>query len=178
MYLYLSFYQNSMFQNKGIRFLLLFGLFMLLIFLVWSTVFFESFVVSPLAEINASVSAVLLDMFGFDATATGRSIKLDGSSGVFIDAGCLAIEPAAIYLSSVLAFPSSWNSKWKGVLVGVTFLLLLNLLRIIGLVLIQMYYPEWFDFMHYEFFQALFLLLAVVAWFIWIRWQTKKQANV
>jgi len=141
-----------------------------LIFLFWSTQFFESYIIAPLARLNASISGWLLNLIGYVSEVSDDTIKLVDSAGVKIDAGCLAIEPAAIFLSSVLAFPSSFRKKWQGLLVGITFLLSINLLRIIGLVLIQKYYPEWFDFMHYEFFQFLFLILAVLAWFIWIRW--------
>lgn len=141
-----------------------------LIFLFWSTAFFENYIVHPLARINSNISGWLFNLVGYESTVSDRTIKLADSAGVFIDAGCLAIEPAAIYLSSVLAFPSSFRKKWQGLLIGVFFLLSLNLLRILGLVLIQQYYPDWFDFMHYEFFQVLFLILAVLTWFIWIRW--------
>jgi len=141
-----------------------------LIFLFFLTDVYENYVVAPLASLNSSISGALLNLVGYSSSVDDRTIKLLDSPGVFIDAGCLALEPAAIYLSSVLAFPSTFRKKWQGLIVGVFFLLTLNLLRIIGLVLIQKYFPDWFDFMHYEFFQVLFLVLAVLAWFIWIRW--------
>jgi exosortase/archaeosortase family protein len=54
-------------------------------------------------------------------------------------------------------------------------LLILNLVRIVSLFLIGVYFHRIFDLTHIDVWQALFIFLAVLLWILWLLWETRSQ---
>ena len=52
-------------------------------------------------------------------------------------------------------------------------LAVVNLVRIVSLFLVGVYFPKAFDWMHVEVWSAIFILLAIVLWTLWIQWAMK-----
>jgi len=77
-------------------------------------------------------------------------------------------------VAGMLVFPSKLGQKVKGIFIGVSFLLFLNLFRIMTLFLTGKYYRKAFDFMHLDFWQVLFIILAIITVLIWIQWVNKQ----
>ena len=122
----------------------------------------------------AKGTAGLLGVFGYDATATGGSISSPEFS-VQIVRGCDALEPAAAFVSAVLASPVSIWAKLPGIVLGTLSLLAVNLVRVASLFVIGIHFPKAFDMMHYEVWQSAFIVLAVVFWGIWVQWATRRK---
>lgn len=144
---------------------------------IWATQFFQENVLSKIATANAVVGSFLLNIFGMDTNTIGERI-ISKEFSVNVKAGCDGIEAIMLCVAGMLVFPSKWGQKVKGILVGVSFLLFLNLFRIMTLFLTGKYYRKAFDFMHLDFWQVLFIILAVITVFVWIQWvnkQNKKQ---
>jgi exosortase family protein XrtM len=122
----------------------------------------------------AEMSSVILNWLGQDITVKEASIY----SSVFaidIKRGCDAIEASALFACAILAFPAPFLLKLPGIVIGILFLFLLNLIRIIGLFFIGIYYPQAFEIMHIEVGQALFILLALLFFVLWLTWVTQRQ---
>ena len=51
-------------------------------------------------------------------------------------------------------------------------LAVLNLIRIVTLFLIGVYFRKFFHMMHIDVWQALFILLTISLWFLWAWWAT------
>ena len=96
---------------------------------------------------------------------------------VKVETGCDGIEPIALFATAVLVFPVAFSYKWPGVIVGSIFLAFMNLIRVISLFLVGVYIPSFFDFMHVEVWQVIFIILAIVTWLVWIQWVMRKQAG-
>lgn len=145
-------------------FLVLMGLFYAFMLTSFFTEHFQPAVVT----VNARISSAILNLFGEATSASGPMIASEAAT-ISVKRGCDALVPIFLYISAVLAFPASWRSKLFGILWGVLFLFVLNIVRIISLFWIQLYKPAIFDMMHLEVWQVLFIILGIAAWGVWMQ---------
>lgn len=119
-------------------------------------------------EVNADFSGAILRLLGSDVMVAGNAITSSRGS-LSIRAGCDATHPSALLVSGILAYPTSIWKKLPGMVVGTLLLLSINLIRIVSLFYIQIYFPRAFEIMHIEVWQALFIFLAIAFWAIWVQ---------
>jgi exosortase/archaeosortase family protein len=136
----------------------------------------EKKVLPGLQVLNAKVSVALMQLMGEEASAVERQIVSPRYS-VNIAHGCDAIEPAGLFAAAVLAFPVAFRWKAIGLLVGVSTLLVLNLVRIISLYYTGVFWPRAFEIMHIDVWQPAFVLLSLFFWIVWALWATKSAAQ-
>ncbi len=117
----------------------------------------------------ASASAMVMNVFGEGAEAKGTSVVSKRYS-VNIKQGCDALAPSALFIAAVLAFPGSIRSKVPGLIVGTLVLAVINLVRIISLYYTGIHYPRWFETMHVDVWQPVFILLSLTLWVLWALW--------
>ncbi len=165
-------------EHKGVFvFLLIFGVLMGGFYaLALFTPFYERHFPYYLG-VNARMSGHILKYLGQDITVGGASI----SSPVFsitIEQGCDAIEPTALFICAVLAFPVPFSKKVPGIIAGTLLLAVLNLIRIVSLFLVGVYLPSAFELMHADVWQGLFIFFAIFLWGSWLLWTGKSQVPV
>jgi exosortase/archaeosortase family protein len=115
----------------------------------------------------ASAAAVVLDLFGLDASARGTTLFL-GTRAVEVVRGCDAMEPIAFFVAAVIAVQVPWRWKLVGVFAGVPLLVLLNLVRIMALALVSAKLPHLFETAHVTVAQTLFVVCTLCLWFLWM----------
>ena len=118
-------------------------------------------------RLNASVSAVILDGFGQDVTVNDQALISGKGASIQVERGCDAAAASALFVSAVLASPVPWLSRLLAAAAGTFLLALLNLIRVMSLFLVRLYYPKAFDVMHLDVWQALFIFLAILFWAAW-----------
>ncbi len=109
----------------------------------------------------------------FDASViTNKDVIRDATTGLSIQIapGCNGVEAMIILLAAVLAFPSSWLYKLKGLFWGFLAIQSLNTVRIISLFYLLQWDRDWFMFFHTYLWQALIVLDALIVWLIWLRY--------
>ena len=121
----------------------------------------------------AGVSAAALSVLGEDARVVDSSVSSSRFS-VNIKQGCDAIQPTVLFVTAVLASPVALMSKIPGLLIGVFFLMFMNLVRVLSLFYIGIYWYAAFDTMHHDVWQALFIILSIAAWALWALWAVRK----
>lgn len=165
----------SSLRHPLLKFLLIFGalLAVFYIFIAFSSFYSKRFVPSH-HHLIAKVSGGLLSVLGQEITVTGKSIHSPRFS-VSIIRGCDAVEAIALYVCAVLAFPLPFLKKLPGMIAGTLLLSILNLVRIVSLFLIGVYYPRIFALTHIDIWQALFIFFAVLLWILWLLWATRSQ---
>jgi exosortase H (IPTLxxWG-CTERM-specific) len=129
-------------------------------------------VLPKLQVANAHASAAVMNLWGERASVTDTTISSPRYS-VNIAHGCDAIEPAALFVAAVLAFPVVLRWKLLGLVVGVAVLMIINLFRIISLFYTGVHWPSAFETMHIDVWQPAFVLLALFFWVVWALWATK-----
>ena len=128
-------------------------------------------------RLNAEASAAVLHALGDDATVSGTSI-ISSRFSLSIQRGCEAIQVSAFFIFAVLAWPVpvSWWRRVTGLAVGTLLLLTLNLVRIVSLYYIGIYFPNAFEAMHIDVWQPAFIALALFFWMMWVWWTSRTEA--
>ncbi len=168
--------RSSWFQAKRpvLRFVVTFGVCMGVFYGLTATAFFQRNGWDPYLDLNAKVSGTILAFLGQDVTVSGKSI-LSPWASLSIERGCDAIHASGLFISAVLAAPTPLLGKLCGAVVGTVLLMLTNLVRIISLFYVRLYYPAAFELMHIEVWQALFIFLAILLWVIWATWAVRSK---
>jgi exosortase/archaeosortase family protein len=150
-----------------LRFFLLFALFVAGYYAVTAMPWFASGVFPATLRANAQAGAFVLRLLGEPVQADGSTIF--GPLGVLnVRRGCDALEPAALVIAAMVAFPAPWRSRALGAAAALPLLLLLNLVRIVSLYYALRLSPDWFEVVHVDLWQPLFILCAVALWVVWV----------
>lgn len=148
--------------------------FMILFYLLSFTDFYANYIFDPVSKVNANLASWILNIFGQETSAVGNNVK-NSDFSIDIKEGCDALEATAIFAACVTFYPSKLKYKLRAYLLGVTFLLGANLIRVISLFLVGIYFPKAFDTMHLDVWQAIFIILAVLSFVFWVNWQRKRR---
>ena len=157
-----------LFRHPVFRFAAVFGLLTGLYFAFTVTDGFAS-ILQPYLRLNAQLSAAILSLLGSEATSD-LTVIVSPQLSLRIARGCDAIDPSAIFVAAVFAFPVSARLKLPAALAGTLFLMTLNLARIVSLYYAGIHFPNAFDFLHHDVWQALFIFLALLIWSVWASW--------
>jgi exosortase H (IPTLxxWG-CTERM-specific) len=133
----------------------------------------ENNIFTPLVNFYAQLSGGLLTLLGFENTVIADLIYSSQFS-VSVKKGCDAAEPMAIFIAGIVAFPALIKRKLIGLGIGLAILFLLNVVRIVTLYLMGIYFPDLFEAMHLAVWQVIFILIAVLLWFLWLRYVVNK----
>ena len=152
-------------------FLAFVGCIMLFYFFYYS-IFFQDHLRDPIILAQTNISAVLLSLFGY--TVTVQSGALTGMNIlVKVSGGCDGLEATALLIAALTLFPIPFKYKWPGLIIGAITLTILNIIRIVGLFLIALYWPEKFEFMHIQGGLYIFSFVSILLVIIWSDWALK-----
>lgn len=125
----------------------------------------QAFVV-PFTTLVAKISGQLLVLFGEDLTVNGCQLT-SPRFAVTIYNGCNGLITSLIFISGVLAFPARWPAKILGVIGGLLAIQAINLVRIISLFYIGIFFPSFFNSSHIFIWQSIVILFGVGLWMFW-----------
>lgn len=123
----------------------------------------------PVLQFFAAISSGLLSFIGYGTSATGDVVSSSKFS-VSIKEGCDALAPIILYTIATAIYPVALAKRLKGIAYGILALVMLNVIRICSLFIIGIHLPTWFDFMHVDFWQVLFIILTAITWILWMNW--------
>jgi exosortase H (IPTLxxWG-CTERM-specific) len=156
-------------QNRMLRFLLLFPIFLALGFCGLLIPFLHP-AITGFTRGLVEISAIVIRLFGGSATA--HQVVLQSPSNGFamevID-GCNGDDVVVLLWAAILAYPASWKQKGKGLLAGTAAIYVINFLRIISLFYLGQYNRQWFEFAHLYVWESVFVLLTLTIFWIWVR---------
>lgn len=143
-------------------------LIVILFYLVYQNSWAEAYVFNPLANLYAAISGKLINVLGYGVDVSGDLIYSSEFS-VSVKKGCDAAEPMAIFIAGIIAFPALVRNKLTGLLLGLSVLFLLNIGRIISLYMLGVHAPGFFETMHLAVWQVVFIMVAILLWYLWLR---------
>lgn len=133
----------------------------------------ENQLITPLVNLYAHLAGSLLSWLGF-SNKVSADIIFSPSFSVSVKKGCDAAEPMAVFTAGVMAFPAMIRHKLFGLGFGLAILFLLNIIRIATLYVVGIYYPTVFEVMHLALWQVVFILVAILLWFVWLNYFVSK----
>ena len=116
---------------------------------------------------TAAVVHSLLGLF-VNTGLDGALVSYDGFP-VEIVGECVGVYEVVIFCACVLAYPASLRAKLIGLPLGTVAILIFNLVRIIGLLIVGRHQPALFDFFHLYFWQGTLVLLVAAVWLAWLQ---------
>jgi exosortase H (IPTLxxWG-CTERM-specific) len=121
----------------------------------------------PVNEVNAAACALVLRLCGIDADRTGTLVHV-GAGGMEIISECSAIYVLILFAAAVIAFPTAWGARLRGLALGLPILLAVNVLRLVTLGAVVRYKPAWLPLFHEYLWQVLFVLLVCGLYLVWM----------
>lgn len=148
------------FLRTSIIFLALAGVFPLLIFYLPVNLM-------PFQLMTSKITAVLINMTGIEAVREGIYIRLPHANWE-ISIECTAVFALIVYAAFVIAYQASVRSKLYGLVLGLPFIVLINILRLLTLAWISRFAPSLVEGSHDYGWQVIFLIVVAIMWVVWI----------
>lgn len=120
------------------------------------------------------ISARLLQLLGYSVQtwfSDGHyksSIAIAGDGNLYVGDGCSGLELFLLFAGFILIMPGSMRNKLWFLPVGLALILALNIVRIVLLVLIHHYRPEWLYFNHKYTFVVIVYGAVFLLWMWWV----------
>lgn len=141
-------------------------LFFIGFFVMIYIIFQEHF--SFLSSLTASVLSSILGLLGVSHTLDETMLHLvDGISLNIIDE-CTGIYELFVYAGCVMAYPTSSEKKLAGVAFGIPAMFGINMVRLVSLAFVGLWFPSMFGYVHYYLWQVTLILLVVFVMLVWI----------
>lgn len=99
------------------------------------------------------------------------SLILEGGNdtGVRVGDECNGFKLFSIFSIFIIAFPGPWKKKLWYIPMGLLFIHLANIIRVIALVYINNYYPRYLDFNHLYTFTIFVYAIIFILWYFWAK---------
>jgi len=161
--------EKPFFDKKGsLRFCLLFALLVSTFYSLTSLqiVLNRVDVVTPVTSAVVKTTGLLVNVLGVPVHVENADLVTPGMR-LRISDDCNGMIAFIIFMSAVLAFPSRWRDKGLGILMGAALIWILNIFRILVLVYVALYFPQFFFETHIYVAQSVIIAAGVVLWFFW-----------
>jgi len=128
----------------------------------------SSWVANPISELTAGLAGFLLRVAGVEASVSGVLVSALGFT-VKIIPECTAVFVGILFFSFVVAYPASFRQKAIGLIFGLSFLFVSNLLRVLAIILVGVRYRAFFEYAHVYIGQVIMVLLVLSVSMVWLR---------
>ena len=118
-------------------------------------------------ELNAKLCVQLLRIGGIPVQRSGTTMLL-ASGGMDVVSECSAVYVVILFAAAVLAFPTTWRARGRGLLIGVPCLFAVNLLRLVSLGVVIRFRASLLPLFHEYLWQVLFILVVAGLYLFWI----------
>lgn len=123
------------------------------------------------------VTGGFFSLFNADFFMRYRIIGLTGAAGLEIVDGCNGLEAIGLFIGFVMAYPGDNVKRAFFIPMGILAIYLVNVGRIITLAIMQLHYPQWFDFAHDYSTSAIFYIAIFMMWVVWMHYGGKPGAT-
>lgn len=121
------------------------------------------------------MSKWILELFNYNVfTGTERVIGVDGTGGLWIGDNCNGITLFALFSWFIVAYKGKIKYKIPYILLGIVSIELLNVIRIVGLAILDTVSREWTEFNHTYTFTILIYGFIFLLWMIWVNKYSEK----
>jgi archaeosortase B (VPXXXP-CTERM-specific) len=117
--------------------------------------------------LHAAVTTELLHLLGAEPARHGTLVSLQGGS-LDVVSECSGIYVAILFAAAVVAFPTTWAARWRGLGFGLPLLFAVNLLRLVTLGLVLEHRAALLPWVHEYLWQVLFVLAVALLYLVWI----------
>ncbi len=114
-------------------------------------------------------SKYFLNIWGFETEIFGKTVRIVGTGGVYLDRGCLARNLMGLFTGFIVAYPGIIRKKLWFIPLGLVLITIINIFRISGLAYVVLCCPQHVDINHHVIFKYTVYILIFLMWYIWIQ---------
>ncbi|UCE20260.1 MAG: exosortase H [Gemmatimonadota bacterium] len=147
-----------------------------LLFTLYIGTFFGLFILAtvymlkPLVALNvftAKSVQIAAKLLGMHASASSSYLTVKGFS-IEVITECTGLFAAFVFLACVLAYPTKIMKKVFGIIAGIFVIYILNIMRMICLIMVGIWTPQHFDFVHVYLWEGVFIIVVLMLWLVWL----------
>ncbi len=127
---------------------------------------FIDLVANPFALFLSYIIGEIILFLGFQIDQTGTIITGGGIS-IEIYYKCTGIYQMAGFMAAIMAFPTNLQNKIIGFAWGIFGISILNLLRILSIFCVGLYFPNVVRIFHGLFWEVFMILFSLLLWVYW-----------
>ncbi|MBP2031123.1 archaeosortase B (VPXXXP-CTERM-specific) [Methanohalophilus levihalophilus] len=122
-----------------------------------------------LRNLTAGTFSYMMSSLGVANTVTENLLLFEeGAPALKVIDECTGIYEVLVYSSCVMAYTTTYQKKLMGIAFGIPVILGINMVRLICLGFVGIWYPDMFDYVHYYLWQVTLILIIVLVVLIWI----------
>jgi exosortase/archaeosortase family protein len=118
-------------------------------------------------ELNATLCVQLLRLCRIPVERSGTTMLL-ASGGMDVVSECSAVYVLILFAAAVMAFPTTWRARGRGLLIGLPCLFVVNLLRLVSLGVVIRFRASLLPLFHEYLWQVLFIFVVAGLYLFWI----------
>jgi len=122
---------------------------------------------SGLQHAIAKSTCGVLRVLGTDVATVGSSVVSERFS-ISVVAACTGLFLTVVFSSAVLAYPARWRAKLLGLTAGVVAIYVMNIVRLVALFYVGVFFPQRVEQMHLLVLQSISILGVLVLWLFWV----------
>ncbi len=116
---------------------------------------------------GVKLAAAGLSFVGWEIETAGRFIACIGNRGVEIQNGCNGMDLLGLYAGFIIAYPGDLKKRMAFIAGGIGLIFVANVFRIAFFVLSNLYYPNYWDPVHYWSSIVFFYPIVLTLWYLW-----------
>jgi len=113
-------------------------------------------------------------ILGMDISISERTMTWSNQGYIAINHGCSGLKQMIQFALLMMVFPGPWRHKLWYIPLGIFIVHLTNLFRIIGLAVVLVNIPDYWDFSHDYIFRPFFYVIIFSLWVYWVEKLKKK----
>jgi len=121
------------------------------------------------ASLQTAIARIVsssLNLLGQKTEAIGTTVS-SARFSIAVVTACTGLFLTAVYLAAVLAYPARWLAKLLGAGIGLTGIFTLNIVRLVSLFYVGLYFPRYVDQVHLLIWQSLTIVFSLFLWLFW-----------
>lgn len=121
-------------------------------------------------DITYKSSKWILELLGYVVFTGGdRLIGIDGTSGLWMGDNCNGLSLFALFAVFIIAFPGPIKTKSWYIPTGILLIQLINILRVVGLAIIEVYSYSLTELNHTYTFTLIGYSTIFLLWMLWVK---------
>lgn len=147
------------------------GIFIAGIGILWSLTSLPlaiNYIVRPLSLSLAFIVSGTLQLLGepvrqIGIVVTSSAVQLE------ITPACTGLYQIVVLITGLLAWTGTSGEKRRGIVIGFSLMMGINIIRIISIYYCALFIPDWVPFIHGVVWEGLMVLLVPLFWMMWAR---------
>jgi exosortase/archaeosortase family protein len=126
----------------------------------------------------ATLSGLIIHLFDPSIMVAGAVLSQpNGGFAIQVTTECQAMELTWLYCAAILSWYAAWQYKLLWIVAGILLVQLLNIIRLISLVYVGQWYPDYFLMIHENFYPLFFGIMVILLFWQWILFSNSDESR-